>query len=174
MRYAPNREGLTAFLERAWPAIRAALPALELVVLGGEGATEIARRELRVRREGVRILEGYHDPSIFYADAALTINPQSNIRGSALKVVESLAARRICVSMSEGVRGYAGLETDALQVVSDYDEMAARIVDLVSDVNKRHRLESDRPQAVEPLSWNALSADWLHKIATLAGTHASR
>ena len=54
---------------------------------------------------GVKLISKFVDPTPYLAASTLTLNPQVAIRGSALKVAESLLSGRCCVSTIDGARG---------------------------------------------------------------------
>ena len=97
-RYAPNLNGLLEFLDSAWPVLRRRFPALQLTVLGGEESAAVVAREPRLRQPGVEVLSRFVDPAPHLAACSLSINPQRDIRGSSIKLIESLLAGRVCVS----------------------------------------------------------------------------
>ncbi len=104
-RYAPNAIGIRAFVEQGWQAIRAAHPQATLTILGGPEATSMGR-EAWLQAPGIELIDRFVDPAPHLARASLTINPQLTIRGSALKLIESLLAARICVTTRDGARGF--------------------------------------------------------------------
>ena len=105
-RYAPNRDGIVRFLREAWPAIRAAVPEATLLVLGGDESAEAVAQEPAFAQPGVTVSGHRDDVPALLAQCALTINPLAGIRGSAVKLVEALAAGRVCVSTADGARGF--------------------------------------------------------------------
>ena len=151
-RYRPNRDGIVSFLRDAWPAIRAAVPAATLTILGGDEHAAYSAGEAAFAQPGVAVLGHRDDVPRLLAASALTINPQAGIRGSAVKLVESLAAGRVCVSTTDGARGFA-TTTPALIVVPDVDAMAVPIIDLLGDRERRHRLERADRDALAPFGW---------------------
>jgi GT2 family glycosyltransferase len=155
-RYRQNRDGILRFLEDAWPAIRAAVPGATLTVLGGvESAVD--RADPRLAQAGVELVSEFVDPAPRLAAAALTINPQLEIRGSALKVAESLLAGRVCVSTRDGARGFAGDGAAGLVMADDVAAMAAPIIALLRDVAARHRIERPDAAAIERYGWDGIA-----------------
>src|SRR5690349_14543849 len=102
VRYAANYAGILQFLEFSLPGIRARHADAELVILGGVEATHAGFASPLLKQAGVKLIAEFVDPSPYLAACALTINPQQEIRGSALKVAESLLARRVCVTTRNG------------------------------------------------------------------------
>ncbi|MFO1323073.1 MAG: glycosyltransferase [Burkholderiales bacterium] len=151
-RYRPNRDGIVRFLREAWPAVRAAAPSATLTILGGDEHAALAAGETAFAQPGVEVLGHRDDVPRLLAACALTINPLSGIRGSAVKLVESLVAGRVCVSTADGARGFTA-SSPALVVVPDAAAMAAPIVDLLVDAERRRRLEAPDRDALAPFGW---------------------
>lgn len=151
LRYAPNRSGLEAFLEQAWPLLRARHPDLRLRVLtGAEGQQHWAARGVA---EGVTLQDGVFDPAPRYQQCLLALNPQGAIEGSALKIAEALAHGRMMISTESGARGFESLQTPALVRVADLPSMANAISALIADPDRRRQIEAQAPQAIAPWSW---------------------
>jgi GT2 family glycosyltransferase len=144
-RYTQNFDGVRAFLEHCFPAIASAVPGVELFVLGGDGAREKVAGDALFDQAGVRVFDHRDDVAQLLSSCALTINPLQAIRGSSIKVIESLVAGRICVTTDDGARGFAGDGLAGLVVVPEIALMAAPLVELLRDPAKRHQIE--RPQA---------------------------
>lgn len=168
-RYAPNHAGILQFLEQAWPAVRARHASAELVILAGSEAARPHYAHPLLQQPGVQVIAGFVDPVPYLADCALTINPQQEIRGSALKVAESLLARRVCVTTRNGARGFVALDTPALRVVDDWQAMADAINGLLADTAARHQAEQSATKVRSQLSWDGRAAELLQVYRTLLG-----
>ncbi len=155
-RYAPNRDGIRAFLERAWPRLRARFPKLRLRILGGESAARDVADPL-FRQDGVDLVMTFVDPTPLLARAALTINPQREIRGSALKVIESLLAGRACVTTRDGARGFVDADLDGLVITDDIDALGDAVAALLADPARRHALERADAARIAPFTWDGVA-----------------
>lgn len=153
-RYQPNVDGLRAFIAQCWPEIRLQLPQATLSVLSGAGAQAVAAAHPEFRAAGVKIIDRFVDPTEWLQAASLTINPQQEIRGSALKVAESLLAGRICVSTVAGARGYDAYAGRALHRVHDVSAMTAPIIELLSNAALRHANEVPSAADRQLLGWD--------------------
>jgi glycosyltransferase involved in cell wall biosynthesis len=87
------------------------------------------------------------------ADCALAINPLTGIRGSAIKLVETLAAGRVCVSTVDGARGFTSDAPSGLVVAPSVAAMATPIAELLTDVERRHQLEKSAA-ALDAYGWH--------------------
>ena len=157
-RYRPNRDGIAKFLREAWPAVRAAVPEATLTILGGDEAAGALRDEPLFAQTDVEVLGHRDDVPALLEACTLAVNPLSGIRGSALKLVETLAAGRVCVTTQDGARGFAAAAPAGLVTVRDVADMAAPIVELLRDDARRHRLEARDPAGLD-------SYDWHHSVA---------
>jgi len=152
-RYAPNREGIARFLRDVWPAVRAAVPDATLTILGGDESLAVVREDAALRAPGVEVLGHRDDVPCWLAQCALAINPVAGIRGSAVKLVETLAAGRVCVTTREGARGFTGA-SPALVEVDSISSMAEPIVRLLRNSDERRRLESSERHALDRFGWH--------------------
>ena len=157
-RYEPNFAGVRAFLRDALPAIKAAVPEVRLRVLGGDGAPRRVAADPLFARDDVDVFEHREDVEAQLAACALTINPLAAIRGSPVKLVESLAAGRVCVSTAEGARGFRDEGFAGLVIVESVAAMAPAIVSLLRDNELRLRLESADAMRLARFTWAASAA----------------
>ena len=114
---------------------------------------------------GVDIFDHRDDVAAFLDASALTINPQSDIRGSSIKVIESLTARRVCVSTVDGARGFRDAGLAGLVLADDIESMAEPIIALLRDPALRHRLEAPDPARLARYQWSH-SAQLLRELYT--------
>ena len=152
-RYAPNRTGILRFLRDAWPAVRAAVPEATLTILGGDESMAAARDEPAFAQPGITLLGHRDEVPRLLADSTLAINPLEDIRGSAIKLVETLAAGRACVSTAQGARGFASGAPDGLVIVPSVAAMAEPIIELLRDADRRHRIEAPAA-ALDAYGWH--------------------
>ena len=142
------------FLTRVWPELLARHPGVELLVLGGPESAAPRFDLAALRQEGVRVVSEFVDPAPLLAACALTINPQQEIRGSALKVAEALLARRICVSTTAGARGFDQLGASALRICDSWPAMLEELDILLGNIDHRHDLEQSSDSLRSALSWD--------------------
>ena len=152
-RYQPNYLGIVEFLRGAWPAIREAVPEATLLVLGGDEHRARTAAEPLFTQPGVTVFAHREDVGELLAGSVMSINPLSGIRGSAIKVAESLMAGRVCVSTHDGARGFLTDPPPGLVTVADVPSMARAVIDLLKDVDARHRRESPRPDILQRYGW---------------------
>lgn len=165
-RYAPNREGIEAFLREAWPRLRERVAGATLTILGGSESSAHHYDPL-YRSAGVQLIDRYVDPAPWLDACALTINPQRGIRGSAVKVAESLLAARCCVSTEEGGRGFADLDAPGLCLVDGVAAMADAAAELLLRTDDRHARERPAPELARALGWQGAAERLLARYRDL-------
>ena len=156
-RYPPNLAGIIDFLNDVYPAIRRQVPRVRLWILGGADARVIAARNRCFEQPGVTVFDFIEDVQPLLQGCSITVNPAKNVCGSSLKVIESLAAGRICVSTRDGGRGLISANLPSLVIVNEND-FAKQIVSLLTDVEHRHCLEVPT-EALHQYSWQQVSEE---------------
>jgi GT2 family glycosyltransferase len=170
-RYPPNLAGIIEFLDKVYPAIRERVQTAELWILGSVDARVIAARHTCFAQPGVTVFDFIEDIEPYLQSCSISINPDKNVRGSSLKVIESLAAGRVCVSTRDGARGLISSNFPSLVMVNEND-FADRIVRLLTDLEYRHRLEFPT-EALHPYSWQRASDEQARIYRSLLKTGCS-
>jgi GT2 family glycosyltransferase/glycosyltransferase involved in cell wall biosynthesis len=152
-RYLPNLNGIRDFLEFVYPRLLARIPDLRLWVLGGFGARETAAQLACFNQKGVSVLDYVEQPRPLLDQSSITINPLRAVRGSCLKVAESIVAGRVCVSTTEGARGFLGHKASAVVAVDTVGEFEEPIWRLLCDMPHRRFLERPSDQILREFSW---------------------
>jgi len=163
-RYAPNLAGIKTFLSLVFPQLRERIPDALLWVLGGHGAKKLAAACPIFDQPGVEVFDYVEDVQPFLRDCAVSINPVENIRGSSIKLLETLAAGRVCVSTSDGARGFHDAGLPALLIEKRIEDFGASIERLLLDVAYRHELEAKTEGALADYDWKARGAELVRVI----------
>ncbi len=157
-RYPPNLAAMLEFTTAVFPALRGIIPGLRLDILGGPDAAAHLERHACLRQPGIRVHGHSDDVYPWLEGCALTVNPIRGNRGSAIKLAESVAAGRVCISTREGARGFLDAAIPALVVVDDIAGFVETIRDLLLDEDKRLSLEVPPAGLLETLSWSRSAA----------------
>jgi GT2 family glycosyltransferase len=153
-RYSPNVQGIRAFLECAYRPLVEKIPGLELWILAGAGARAAVSEIAAFHQPGIRFLDYAEHPDQFLDQCAITINPLTGVRGSCLKVIESIAAGRVCVSTLEGARGFLDAGFTGLICKDRVEQFVQPIEQLLLNDQYRRGLEQPDPNILEPFLWN--------------------
>lgn len=130
--YGPNREGIEHFMTHCWDTIKAAVPNARLLLVG---AATPARRAEWERRTDVFAPGFVDDLGKAYAEAAFTIAPIYSGGGTNIKVLESLAYGRGCITTPHCADAFKSdlVRYDALGIAQNDQEFAAMCVDWLRD-----------------------------------------
>jgi GT2 family glycosyltransferase len=169
-RYVPNLDGIGRFLETVYPALKRTVPDLRIVVLGGRDAPRIARGIPCFAQPGVEVCDFAPSIAPYLERCAVTINPLVGIRGSSIKLIESLAAGRVCVSTVDGARGFLADRPAALVTADRIEEFGPLLERLLLDEPYRLALERPAPGLREASSWSASA----QRLLDVYGRHAAR
>ncbi len=116
----------------------------------------------------MRVIARFVDPAPHLAAATLTINPQRDIRGSSIKLIESLLAGRVCVSTRDGARGFLNASLAGLVTAASVGDMVAEISALLNDAGERHRREFADHAKLDTWTWDAMAQRQLALYRQLA------
>ena len=166
-RYPPNLSGIEIFLQRVFPRLREQTPGVGLTILGGDGAGKIAEERVAFHQQGVIVHEYMADVSPFFESAAISINPQYQTRGSSLKLIESLALGRVCVSTREGARGVITEGFKGLIIVERIEDFFDPIRRLLSDEAHRLSLETPETKKLDRYTWRHAGALTRHLYSSI-------
>ena len=156
-RYAQNRVGILEFVATAWPGLRHRFPELVLTILGGAEAADVAAAEPSLRQAGIELVTAFVDPAAYLDRCTLTINPQRDIRGSSIKLIESLLAGRVCVSTTDGARGFADSGLQGLVLAPVIAAMEMPIARLLADHGERRRRERCDDARLDAFTWDTMA-----------------
>ncbi|WP_310447381.1 glycosyltransferase [Thiobacillus sp.] len=133
--YPPNREGIDRFLAHSWPAIKAAQPQAHLLLVG---AAPLALRQAWELHPDVSAPGFVDNLDEAYRNAAFTIAPIHSGGGTNIKILESLAYGRACVTTPHCADAFsAELGTAGLAVASDAALFAQHCIAWLSDIERR-------------------------------------
>ena len=157
--HLPNLLALEFFLGEVWPRLPNPRPALH--VIAG------ARHEYFLRYYGDRVRVDLAQPGIevegfvadvrpAYARATLVLAPLVASAGTNIKVMEAMAMGKAIVATPAGVNGLDSVA--GVTVASGAAEFAQAVRELLSDPERRSRLERDARAAAErDYDWDAIA-----------------
>lgn len=147
--YAPNREGINRFLSRCWPLIRSARPQASLLLVG---AAPPAIRQAWEQHPGVSAPGFVDSLEEAYRNAAFTIAPIYSGGGTNIKILESLAHGRACVTTPHSADAFQmDLEGSGLGIAGDDTQFAEQCVAWLDDIDNRGRHAAEAWSKIEKL-----------------------
>jgi glycosyltransferase involved in cell wall biosynthesis len=101
MDWLPNRDGIKWFLDDAWPIIHRVTPDFEFYFAGRKMPDEFKTKNI----PGVHCLDEVASAGDFIADKKILIVPISSSGGIRVKILEAMAAGKIVITTSSGIKG---------------------------------------------------------------------
>jgi glycosyltransferase involved in cell wall biosynthesis len=168
MNYRPNADGVLWFAAEVLPRIRSRRPSATLTVVGGGAPSSV--RKLGGPR--VTLTGRVDDVRPFMARAGVVITPLRAGGGTRHKVLDALSMGKAVVSTTLGAEGIEVVNREHLIMVDDPDEMADRILDVMSDASLRDRLAlAGRALMLERYGWDAAALRLEAFHDEVAGAH---
>lgn len=163
--YAPNREGIDRFLARCWPAIKAAQPQARLLLVG---AAPPAMRQAWEQHPGVSAPGFVDDLGEAYRNAAFTIAPIYSGGGTNIKILESLAYGRACLTTPHCASAFEPDLARSLGVAQDDAHFSQLCAGWLGDIGTRRGAAENGHAQIAKYYSNALFTD---RVAQLCASH---
>lgn len=145
--YAPNREGIERFLTRCWPIIKSARPHARLLLAG---AAPPAMRHAWERHPDVSAPGFVDDLDTAYRQAAFTIAPIHSGGGTNIKILESLAYGRACITTPHSAEAFrTDLENAGLGIARNDMQFSERCIAWLDDIDDRRRCADEGRSRLE-------------------------
>jgi glycosyltransferase involved in cell wall biosynthesis len=155
--YAPNREGIDRFLARCWPAIKAAQPQAKLQLVG---AAPSQVRHAWEQHPDVSAPGFVDDLGEAYRNAAFTIAPIYSGGGTNIKILESLAYGRACVTTPHCAGAFeSDLASTGLGIAQDDAGFTQQCIAWLADIDSRHNKAEKGHAQIEKHYTRALFVD---------------
>lgn len=145
--YFPNHDAVTHCLREILPRIRAAIPEVELQIVGG-GASPLLQQEI-AKAPGATLVGHVDDIAAAIATAAVVIVPLRAGGGTRLKILEAMAVARPVVSTTIGAEGLGMSDGEELCLTDEPTMFADRVIKLLRDPEGANQLGARGRTAVQ-------------------------
>lgn len=134
--YSPNKEGAKHFVDKVFPLIQAAVPIVELHIVGK--CSDSSFVEALNSHDGVKAMGYVEDIMQEYKESRVIIIPIYKGSGTSVKFIEGLMVNRPVVSTIIGARGFENITRsgDNVFVAKDDEDFAKKTILLLNDVKK--------------------------------------
>jgi sugar transferase (PEP-CTERM/EpsH1 system associated) len=146
MDYLANIDGIKWFVELVFPRVQAAVPDVELLIVGSKPTQEIERLG---RLRGVVVTGFVEDVREYLARASVCVVPLRVARGIQNKVLEAMAMGKAVVCTSQALEGIRAVPGKEIIAANGADAFAAATVDLLRDRSRAQQLGIAARQCVE-------------------------
>jgi hypothetical protein len=124
LKYKPNAEGLSWFIESIWPSFADAYPAAKLLVVGRSPDREV--RRLCASRGDIELHCDVPDVKPYYRQARAAVVPVLAGGGTRIKILEAALAHRPVLSTTPGAAGLEFVPERDLLLFDDAAQLTAQ------------------------------------------------
>jgi glycosyltransferase involved in cell wall biosynthesis len=157
MSWPPNIDSIHYFVREVYPAIKARINGVKLVVAGSNPPRSV--RQLSEQDSSIEITGFVEDLTTIAARAAAFIVPLRSGSGMRVKIINAMAMGLPIVSTSIGCEGINVKHDRHLLIADSSGEFADAIIRLINDFDLRKRLaEAGRDFAMANYSWDSIYA----------------
>lgn len=146
MDYLANIDGIRWFVESVFPRVRAAVPDIELLIVGSKPTQEIQRLG---RLRGIVVTGFVDDVREYLARASVCIVPLRVARGIQNKVLEAMAMGKAVVCTPQACEGIRAMPGKEVIVADGADAFASATINLLEDRVGARRMGVAARQCVE-------------------------
>lgn len=166
MKYQPNIDAMTYFLDRIFPQIKKRVPNVKIYIVGGNPPSELLER----RSSNVVITEFVPDVRPYINRSTVYVVPLRMGSGTRLKILEAMAMRIPIVTTSIGCEGL-GLEHQETAMIADSaHQFMEYTVELIYNSTLRNRIIHNASELVhDRYSWTVVGQhleEAYHKLVT--------
>ncbi|MEZ4680165.1 MAG: glycosyltransferase [Caldilineaceae bacterium] len=154
MHYQPNIDMVRYFFRTMYPALRRAVPKLQILIVGHMSPPEIAAL---ADLPGVTVTGSVADVRPYINRSWLQVVPLRLGGGTRLKIIEAMAAELPVVSTTVGAQGLDELSHSLVTIADSPEEFIAATEALLANPTRRAELaKAGRTAVVERYAWQSL------------------
>ena len=167
MNTAPNIDAVIYFANKIFPLIIKNRNDIKFIIVGSSPTKEVLKLG---RRKNIEVTGFVEDPYKYLEKAKIIIAPLRFSAGIQNKILEPMALGKIVVTTSKGARGISGEDEKHFIVVDGEKEMAKKILDLISDKQKRKEIGNNARELIkEKYRWEIIAKDLYKEIDYVLG-----
>jgi len=129
MKYVPNYDGISWFLDEIFPKILEKVPEATITIVGKNPPQSILSRA----NKNIIVTGFVEDTRPYIEKSAVYVVPLRMGGGTRLKIMEALAVKKPIVSTSIGCEGIEVVNGESIMIADNPDEFAARVIELFTN-----------------------------------------
>lgn len=160
MNWFPNLDGIVWFCKEVYPLIKEKIPNIHISIIGSSRGQAALGQELRKCTQAdssIRILGVVDDIRPHVAKSKVFVVPLRVGGGTRLKILDAMASGKAIVSTTIGAEGLSVSSGKDIVIADSARDFADSVVQLYSDSDMRHTVESLARETVDSLySWRVI------------------
>lgn len=154
MRYPPNMQAVSYFLERIFPLVRKAVPDVKFYIAGKDPSKEVLRLS-----DGKNVfVTGYVPDAVqFMSRCSIMVAPFIQGSGTRTKIIEAMSLKKPVVSTSKGAEGLMVENGKDISIEDDPEAFAKAVISLLKNRDLRKSMgEEAYKTIVSNYSWASI------------------
>ncbi|MFU8862119.1 MAG: glycosyltransferase [Cyclonatronaceae bacterium] len=136
MKYVPNYDGITWFLDEIFPKILERVADATITIIGKNPPNSISSRA----SENIIVTGFVEDTRPYIEKSSVYVVPLRMGGGTRLKIMEAMAVRKPIVTTSIGCEGIDVINGESILIADNPDEFAGRVVELFKNPGRANGL----------------------------------
>lgn len=166
MKYVPNYDGITWFLDEIFPKILEKVPDATITIVGKNPPQSMLSRA----NKNIIVTGFVEDTRPYIEKSAVYVVPLRMGGGTRLKIMEALAVKKPIVSTSIGCEGIDVVNGESILITDKPDEFAARVIELFENPKRVTDLTDKGYELVKKLyRWESIGLQMDQAYKELAG-----
>ena len=169
MKYVPNEDGITWFLDEIFPKILEKVPDATITIVGKNPPQSMLNRA----DKNIIVTGFVEDTRPYIEKSAVYVVPLRMGGGTRLKIMEALAVKKPIVTTSIGCEGIDVVNGETILISDDPDEFASRVIELFENPKRAIDLTDKGYELVKNLyRWESIGLQMDQAYNELAGQHS--
>ncbi len=169
MKYVPNYDGISWFLDEIFPKILEKVPDATITIVGKNPPESISDRACK----NIIVTGFVEDTRPYIEQSAVYVVPLRMGGGTRLKIMEALAVKKPIVTTSVGCEGIDVENGKSILIADQPDEFAAKVIELFNNPEKVTDLTENGYQLVNDLyRWESIGLQMDDAYKKLTGMHS--
>ena len=153
MKYVPNYDGISWFLDEIFPKILKKVPDATITIVGKNPPKSISGRA----NKNIIVTGFVEDTRPYIEKSAIYVVPLRMGGGTRLKIMEALAVKKPIITTSVGCEGIEVVNDESILIADQPDEFAARVIELFQNPKQAADLTAKGYELVNNLyKWESI------------------
>lgn len=168
MFYQPNVDAVLWFHEHCWPAVKAAIPGVRMVVVGNAPQPSVVA--LGKQDAAIEVMGRVPSVAAILKTAAVAIAPMRSGSGMQFKILEAMACAVPVVATTIGLGDIGARAGSDIVICDSGKDFAAEVIDLLRSPTRREAIGRAGMRYVEQHhSWDAINGTFVDECGLLSG-----